>query len=452
MKSAMTDSKTQEEANYSDNIDVEPLIVREDFSPYFSEVERYQEKLYLGEWEVTAILSSLESKIFNLLSKPETLLEVLAILRILRETDDTSIPGSLFELIERTFEKDERFGLDFWVADVGRILILEFLDIIAEYKRPEDIPRLMELLCWDFFHIPSHILMLIRQHNWHQLWDAINGRYDIQEEYDPMIRTQHYLTREAFKNESASKFQLLKSHQKELLALRQTLRFATTPVLYVEGKTDRMILTTAYRKLFPEEKMPFVVKECDVVGGSHGGAGGAQTLARLISSIRPDSSHAALALFDHDNEGVDAFNKLPRYFVDRKQPKYRPGKISQGGRSAALLLPTPKSREKYADLLNLSIEFLFDDETLELKNSAGQGLVFSYPDLEIRVKRHGSPVVEVRKSNLPETREIVDGKLVFANEIVPMLEADRFAEFRQLFWIVKDVLLTDMKPTVESSE
>ncbi|MEG4442164.1 hypothetical protein QUB47_07095 [Microcoleus sp. AT9_B5] len=426
--------------------------IQEDFSPYFSEVEHYQEKLYLGEWEIPVLMSSLESKIFDLLSKPDALLEVLAILRILREADDPSIPGSLFELIERTFEKDEMYGSDIWLADIGRILILEFLDIIAEYKRPEDIPRLMQMLCWDVFHIPSHILMLIRKHHWHQLWDAINGRYNIQEVYDPMFRTQHYLTREAFKNETASESQLLKSHQKELLALRQTLRSATTPVLYVEGKTDRMILETAYRKLFPEEKMPFAVKECDVVGGSNGGAGGAQTLARLISSIRPDSSHPALALFDHDKEGVDAFNKLPGYFINREQPKYRPGKISQSGRSAALILPAPKGREKYAELMNLSIEFLFDDETLEVKTPSGQGLVFSYPDLEIRVKRHGNPIVEVRKSNLLETREITDGKLVFANEIVPLLEANRFLGFRKLFWIVKDILLTDMKPRAESKE
>src|SRR4028118_2233292 len=105
--------------------------IQEDFSPYFSEVEHYQEKLYLGEWEIPVLMSSLESKIFDLLSKPDALLEVLAILRILREADDPSIPGSLFELIERTFEKDEIYGSDLWLADIGRILILEFLDIIA---------------------------------------------------------------------------------------------------------------------------------------------------------------------------------------------------------------------------------------------------------------------------------------------------------------------------------
>jgi hypothetical protein len=264
-----------------------------------------------------------------------------------------------------------------------------------------------------------------------------------------MIRTQHFLTQEALAQEPISEAELLDSHRKELAALRQGLQNVTKPVVYVEGKTDRLILNAAYKKLYPAERMPFVIKECDVVGGAEGGSGGAQTLARLISSIRPDSSYAALALFDNDKEGIDAFSRLPKYFRERPSSEYHPGKVSDSGRAAALLIPAPEGRERYAELMNLSIEFLFEEDVLQLKNSEGRGLKFTFPELELRVRRNGNPVVEVKRSELLETREITDGKLVFASEVVPELDGSKFSGFRKLFWEIKDILLSEVKATLE---
>ncbi|MBB5412147.1 hypothetical protein HDG34_006118 [Paraburkholderia sp. HC6.4b] len=414
--------------------------------PHFTEVEVFQEKLYLGEWDSERLIKILKNKVLKLLSPQADLVGLQAVIRILREATDPQIPSGLFSIVDETFE-EETYGIELWATDIGRVLILDFLDIIMEYKRADDIPRIMGMMSWELFHIPSHILMLTRKYRWHQLWDAICGRWDLESEYDPQIRAQHFLTEEALKGEPTSESALLQAHQKELVALQSVARRATTPVVYVEGKTDRMILDIAYSKLFPNEKRPFLIKECDVIGGAAGGAGGAQTLSRLISSIRQDSTYAALALFDHDKEGIDAYNKLPAYFCNRPQPQYRPGKISQSGRAAALLLPSSGGREKYSDLLNLSIEFLFEDEVLSLKNLSGKGLVFNFPDLEIRVKKNGNPLVEVRRSDLSETREIVGGKMEFAKDIVPALDAVHFHRFKNLFWMVKDILLTDMKPS-----
>lgn len=415
---------------------------------YSTEVEVIQEQYYKGVLDVSCLFNSLEDKVFRLVDEPTAYIEISSMIRALKDFNDINIPERILSLINATFEKDQTFSLDLWAGDAGRNLILDFLDIVFEYKRSQDMPTLMGYLSWDFFHIPSHIFMLIRKHAWVELWDMINARYDIRQEYDYMIRTQHFLTSEAFAN-PLNESLLLSSHQKELAALRENLKLATTPVMYVEGKTDRMILNTAYKKLFKDEPMPFVIKECDLAGnGTGGGYGGAQTLGRVISAIRSDSSYAALALFDNDKEGVDVYNKLPRYFEPRDQPDYRPGKISKNGRSAALLIPTPKGKERYEQLSNLCIEFLFDEDVLQKKNAEGKGLTFSFPDLEVRVKKNGSPIVEIIKSTIPETRDIVDGKVIFATEIVPSLQPEDFENFRGLFWKAKDILLSDMSPPV----
>jgi hypothetical protein len=210
-----------------------------------------------------------------------------------------------------------------------------------------------------------------------------------------------------------------------------------------------MILEVAYEKLYPGQPRPFHIKECDVVGDKQGGAGGAQVLGHLISSIRSDSAHAALALFDNDKEGVDVYTKLPAYFVERESAEYRqyrPGKISRSGRAAAMVLPVPPGREAYARLLNLPIEFLFNDEDLSRRSPAGRGLDLKFPELEVRVRRHGSPVVETCTSTLPETREIIGGKVSFATEVVVQLPKQSFLAFERLFWNVQDILLTDLHP------
>jgi hypothetical protein len=417
--------------------------------PQLTAVEKLQEKYYLAAYNQEDLIKRLEKVIFDLPNHHEKSLEAIFIVRMLKDVADPKLPEALLNLIDKSFgnveEADSDIGTELWVSDIGRVLITEFLDVIFEYKRPADIPRIIRLATWDLFHIPSHIFLLIRKHRWRELQDTINSRYDIREEYDQMIRTQHFLTEEALKNENFSEGDLLIEKNKELLALRSSLSNATKPVLYVEGKTDRIILNTAYKKLYPAEEAPFVIKECDVVDGHSGGAGGAQTLSRLISTIRKDSAHAALALFDNDREGIDAYNRLPKYFRNRDESGYRPGKLSDSGRAAALIIPPPADRLAYANLMNLPIEFLFDDDVLDMKNESGHGLILRYPEVEIRVKGGSAAIIETKRSTIPETREVGDGKVVFASEIVPKLDASKFERFKPLFWVIKDILISEMK-------
>ncbi|WP_027801165.1 hypothetical protein [Paraburkholderia dilworthii] len=413
--------------------------------PGFSKSLLHLEFLYRHDWVVSEVISELQDCLQKLGADPTQLNAVLSLSRILKEESDPAVCDHVFDLIAQTYPGDSEYPADLWLADSGTPVLLELLDVVVPFKRMDDIPRLIGMLMWDLFQIPSHILMLVRKHDWDEFWNTANARFDIRGEYDPMIRAQWAMCSEAFGGVRAES-PLPTEVRKELRALRDSQNANAQPVLYVEGKTDRMILEVAYEKLYGGQPRPFHIRECDVVGDDQGGAGGAHVLGLLISGIRPDSPHAALALFDNDKEGIDVYNKLPAYFVDRHEPKYHPGKVSRGGRAAALLLPVPAGREAYAKLLNLPIEFMFSDEDLAKRTHDERGLDLKFPDLEIRVRRHGNPIIETRKSDLVETREVIGGKLVFATEIVPLLPSESFKAFEKLFWIVQDILLTELRP------
>jgi hypothetical protein len=100
----------------------------------------------------------------------------------------------------------------------------------------------------------------------------------------------------------------------------------------------------------------------------------------------------------------------------------------------------PRGKEKYAEYCNLCIEFFFSESALLQKTPEGWGLEFRYPDIETKIKRHGNPVIKVEQSTLPETREIIGGKTVFAQKIVPELVTSEFAPFRIVFDKIERVL------------
>jgi len=220
--------------------------------------------------------------------------------------------------------------------------------------------------------------------------------------------------------------------QKELGRLQEYEK----PVVYVEGKTDREILNVAWKKLFDEKPMPFVIKDCDPLpADSSGSAGGARTLANLIQTVQSDSPNLVIGIFDRDKEGVEAYEKLPNYF---KKSSDTEAKTSPG--SAAFLLPVPSDKKDYVTCLNLCIEFYFSESALSRKTSEGWGLEFRYPEIETKIRRHGNPIIKVEQSDIPGSREITKGKTVFAEKIVPELDAPEFEAFRMIFDQIEQVL------------
>jgi hypothetical protein len=190
--------------------------------------------------------------------------------------------------------------------------------------------------------------------------------------------------------------------------------------------------------MFPDTPRPFEVKHCDPLPeNGDGGAGGAGTLKTLLSTVRADSPHLAIGILDRDQEGCKAYEKLPAYFDEIPDIE---AKVSRNGRAAGFLLPVPAGREAYARLLNLYMEFYFGEEVLSLRNEQGNGLELEQPEIEQRLMSPGNPVLATERSNRAETRRISSGKSVFAEDIVPALDAEEFEHFALIFERVRQVI------------
>ncbi|MBC8506246.1 MAG: ATP-binding protein [Chloroflexi bacterium] len=226
--------------------------------------------------------------------------------------------------------------------------------------------------------------------------------------------------------------------QREAEYLRDELSRSLIPVIYVEGKTDANILNVAWNKLFPEDEMPFDIKHCDPLPEDRdGGSGGANTLKTFLSTVRADSSRLAIGIFDRDVEGCKEYKKLPAYFEEISELET---KVSKNQKAAGFLLPVPVGKEAYAYFQNLYIEFYFSEQVLNLKNDQGHGISFKQPKIEQRIAAHGNQILSAETSSLLETRKIVDGKTVFAQQIVPTLDTEEFEHFAIVFEMVQEIL------------
>jgi len=216
-----------------------------------------------------------------------------------------------------------------------------------------------------------------------------------------------------------------------LTGLKKFAQETTQPIIYVEGKTDREILLTAWNKLYGNNPMPFGIKDCNLLPEeSEDIVAGASILGKFISTVRADNPHVAIGLFDRDKEGSDEYRSLPKYFTEIPEVE---AKVSLNRKCAALLLPVPAGKELYSAYLNFSIEFYFGDTVLSQSTPEGWGLKFRYPEIETKIKRHGNPIIRVETSRINETREIIEGKTIFAERIAPQLAAIEFEPFRVLF-------------------
>lgn len=209
-------------------------------------------------------------------------------------------------------------------------------------------------------------------------------------------------------------------------------------LLLVEGKTDKKIIETAWRKL-KGTAMPFRVRVADPA--ANGTTGGTGMLARTIEGVHPDDGRCCVALFDRDDEGIRSYESLSKNFTPVKSSnglKIHANKVSFG-----LLLPAPAYREDYVLAKNHMIEFMFDDTALE-KKVDGFGLQFKRPIATVIV--NGKAVEDSAQYLLPGMhseflayRKIHNGKDHFAENVVPSLPKADFAEFEVLFSILESI-------------
>lgn len=202
------------------------------------------------------------------------------------------------------------------------------------------------------------------------------------------------------------------------------------PRVYTEGITDTLILSAAWQKLYPDMDCPFIIKDCHPTRtvDSKTTIGGTDVLKNLLRNLNDDAQFISIGIFDRDDAGLKAINDLNNYVMEQDND----WKISNPRKAGCFALPIIPDREKYADAKNLCIEYFFSDDVISRRNPEGKGLSLSIYLGNREISVTDDP--ETSKK-YPDLRKIKDdgGKMVFASEIVPMLDASHFAPFKLVF-------------------
>jgi RNA-directed DNA polymerase len=223
------------------------------------------------------------------------------------------------------------------------------------------------------------------------------------------------------------KYEALDARDKGIPRLSTTIfEDVDKPYIFVEGKTDRLILVNAWKKLYDNARMEFVIAESDTKPSSAGGSGGAGSVQLLLNAHRAADPHIRIGLFDRDDGGKKEYLKLQSDFIEDQENGW---KTSGMRKAAGLLLPVPQGKENYDYYHNLCIEFYFSETALSTKTEGGKSLEFEFPPIIVK----GTKLPESEQKKILETRMIKSGKLLFATEVVPQLEPKEFESFKLLF-------------------
>lgn len=163
----------------------------------------------------------------------------------------------------------------------------------------------------------------------------------------------------------------------------------TNPLLLVEGITDVMIISAAWNALSPDTDMPFTVRAADSLANQPElSSGGVGALSKAIESIHPADNRQVIAMFDHDSEGFESFSKLSKNFKPSGTNSWY--KKHKNGYASAFTLAVVDSENSYAVQRNLCIEFLFDDDYLDIKDAEEHGLIIDQANARITLgkKQH----------------------------------------------------------------
>lgn len=191
------------------------------------------------------------------------------------------------------------------------------------------------------------------------------------------------------------------------------------PILFVEGKTDKTILEESWKKLYPNNTLPF--KIVDAFDRHFLG----NTFARG-DIFRNYPSKKFIGMLDFDDgfenwEGLKNGKKGSSQFTQTETDKKKGLTIKHNKENGyVFLLPVPDSRGAYADAKydksHLTIELLFQDSLLR-----------SYTE-------------EVTLAGEGKVKKIKDSKKEVFSTKVKDFSTDEFNNFRPIFDLVKNLL------------
>jgi hypothetical protein len=217
------------------------------------------------------------------------------------------------------------------------------------------------------------------------------------------------------------------------------------PVLLTEGKTDAVILKTAWEKLRGGTP-PFEIKSCNVLlAEDTNDAAGAGQLAMCLRTVMADQPNVVIGLFDRDMEGERSWNLDANFIANKSLPEVRTAK---NGKAHGILMPIPANGEDLATAKNLPIEFMFTREALATRVN-GRGLILEAIPVVVQC---GATVIERKDGTELWQMKIKSGKTVFAEQVVPTLPPEAFDQFEKIFVLVEAVIAAATVAPAEVTE
>ncbi|MGB6013220.1 MAG: hypothetical protein WBG32_00680, partial [Nodosilinea sp.] len=250
-------------------------------------------------------------------------------------------------------------------------------------------------------------------------------------------------------NAYKEKLNELESLSERVADLEGEIAARQLPLVLVEGVTDVTIFETAWSKLNPGVEIPFLVRSADPLANvAGGGGGGASSLAKAIESIHPADNRYVVAVFDHDQEGIKFFDALSKNFKAPAGRAYE--KAHANGYAFAITLAAADENLPTVSAKNLCVEYLFDDGVLALRDVDGHGLELKDQELfvgaggkKLELTAEQQQLFTGALGDLSAYRAVSGGKKVFAENIVPSVEGEKFSRFEVLFTRISTVLGID---------
>lgn len=204
------------------------------------------------------------------------------------------------------------------------------------------------------------------------------------------------------------------------------IRESRMPLLLVEGKTDKNHLTTAWKKLYPEVKMPFVIVSLSCAG----------KIRQFIMSV-PDkfAKSIMIGLVDNDGEGQKAVGGCD--IIKENIYKFKNDQ-NQSRRAYCIVLPFVDDSVKVFKYC--PIEFMYDWDTLVENDVIEQRC---YSEAMSLWAQNNKECLDKEEFNT--TKELCFYKVKESiknrfSEKVSEFNRDKFIKFEMVFNLIKEVL------------
>jgi predicted ATP-binding protein involved in virulence len=310
--------------------------------------------------------------------------------------------SSLFALFSSILFDFDRSGVEFTsLQEVKGIVVIDEIDTHLHLDLQREIlPKLLKLFEGVQFIITTHSPLFLL---------GLRDTFGSESVQVISLPDGNSIDAEDF-SELDSAYIAIKNTARHRQTIEQEVIKSRRPLLIVEGRSDEIILNTAWQKLF-SSPIPFDIQAAGIEADLTQRNGNAEQLRRTIEFVATISERTIIGLFDNDREGNERFKGLHKNtFEDWSDNceirKHRTAKVW------GILLPVAVGREEFVtaniNYRYLVIEHYFSDELLSLHGMKGNKIMTT------------------------EVYEICGGKIKFAEKSCAFDDVE-FEGFRMLF-------------------